>query len=169
MKRNILMRNPIIGFLLSLALSSAAFGQTVLVPQVQQNAQMLNAATLSSSTAPAVNATQAAGTLTITPPSGQYVYFTGIYVAACGDGTASITSVQQNFTTTNLNSLTIETSWISGSTITTAPGASLCDRVTLPFATPLKSAAAGTAVTIVPPAQAAHLSFPIVVTYYFSP
>jgi hypothetical protein len=35
--------------------------------------------------------------------------------------------------------------------------------------TPLRSAVAGTAVTIVPPAQTAHVSFPMLMEYYFSP
>ena len=159
------MRRILLSVLALLALSAAAQAQVA----IQQSGTMLNAATSVASTAPAVNATQAAGTVTITPPAGQYVYFTGIYVAACGDGTASQSSIQQNFTTTNLGSLTIETSYISAATITSNPGASQCDRVTLPFAVPLKSAVAGTAVTIVPPAQAAHMSFPIVATYYVAP
>jgi hypothetical protein len=138
-------------------------------PPVAQSATRSDAATGVSSTAPAVNATVATGTVTITPPAGQFVYFTGIYVAACGDGTASTSSIQQNFTTTNLGGLTIETSYLSAATITTNAGASQCDPVTLPFAVPLKSAASGGVVTIVPPAQAAHMSFPIIATFYFAP
>jgi hypothetical protein len=160
------MRKLLLSLGFTLAFASAAFAQA---PPVVQQASRLDVATGVCSTAPAINATQAVGTCTITPPAGQFVYFTGIYVANCADGTASMSAVQQNFTTTNLASLTIGTATISGSTITTAPGASLCDQVSLPFATPLKSAAAGTAVTIVPPAQNAHASFPIVATYYFAP
>jgi hypothetical protein len=155
----------------SLALLAALLFAAPAVAQVQtqQSGTMINAAVLVSSTGPAVNATQATGTVTITPPAGQFVYFTAIYVAACGDGTASTSSIQQNFTTTNLSGLTIETSYLSAATITTNAGASQCDRVPMPFSVPLKSAAAGTAVTIVPPAQAAHMSFPIVAMYYFAP
>jgi hypothetical protein len=150
------------------AFSGAAFAQYS-APTVQQTGQRADAATLVSSTAPAVNATQATGTVTITPPAGQYVYFTGIYVAACGDGTASTSSVQQNFTTTNLSGLTIQTSMLAyAATTAIANNISSCDRVTLPFSVPLKSAAPGGVVTIVPPAQAAHMTFPIIATYYFS-
>jgi hypothetical protein len=135
---------------------------------VQHSPTHLDAATLIASTAPAVNATQATGTVTITPPNGQYVYFTGIYVAACGDGTASTSSVQQSFTTTNLSGLTIQTSMLAyAATTAIANSISSCDRVSLPFATPIRSAAQGTAVTIVPPAQAAHMSFPIIAIYYY--
>jgi hypothetical protein len=155
------------GFLLGMA--GAVLAQNV-VPQVQQNGTMLNAATNVASTAPAVNATQAAGTVTITAPSGQYVYVTGLYVAACGDGTASTSSVQQSFTTTNLGTLTIQTSMLAyAATTAIANNISSCDRVSIPFSVPLKSSAAGTAVTVVPPAQAAHMSFPIIVTYYTAP
>lgn len=163
------MRRTLLALGVFLDLCGAALAQTTL-PQVLQSPSMLNAAVGVSSTAPAVNATQAAGTVTITPPSGQFVYFTGIYVAACGDGTASTSSAQQNFTTTNLNGLTVETSMVAfAATTAIANNISSCDRVTLPFAVPLKSAVAGTAVTIVPPAQAAHMSFPIIATYYFAP
>jgi hypothetical protein len=159
------MRRILLSALALLALGSVASAQVI----VQPSATKLDAAILVSSTAPAVNATVATGTVTITPPAGQYVYFTGIYVAACGDGTASTSSVQQAFTSTNLSGLTVQTSYLSAATISTNPGSSQCDRVTLPFATPLKSAAPGTAVTLVPPAQAAHMSFPIITTYYFAP
>jgi len=153
-----------LGFLLCLAGAASAEA-----PPVAQIATRGDAATGVCALATAVDATQAAGTCTITPPAGQYAYFTGIYVAACGDGTASQSDIQLNFTTTNLNGFVVETSFISGSTITTAPGASLCDRVSMPFATPLKSAAPGGVVTIVPHAQTAHVSFPIVALYYFAP
>ena len=155
--------------LAALCLAGPAFAQNV-APQVQQSSTMLNAANQVASTAAAVNATQAAGTVTITPPAGQFVYVTGLYVAACADGTVSVSSVQQNFTTTGFSgTLSIETSYISAATITSNPGAIQCDRVTLPFSVPLKSATAGTAITVVPPAQAAHMSFPIIVTYYTAP
>jgi hypothetical protein len=153
-----------LGFLLCLA--GAAFAQA---PPVAQTATRQDAATVVCSTAPAVNATAATGTCTVVPPAGQFLYLVALYVAACGDGTASTSSIQQNFTTTNLNGLVIETSYLSAATIATNPGASQCDRVSMPFATPLKSAAAGSTVTIVPPAQAAHMSFPIVALGYFAP
>lgn len=160
------MRRLLLSLAALVALCGAASAQVV----VTSSPSRPDAAVLVSSTAPAVNATQAAGTVTITPPSGQFVYFTGIYVAACSDGTASTSSVQQNFTTTTLSGLTIQTSMLAyAATTAIANSISSCDRVPLPFATPLKSATAGTAVTIVPPAQAAHMSFPIIATYYYAP
>ena len=154
-----------LGFLLSIV--GAASAQA---PPVAQSATRSDAATGVSSTAPAVNATVANGTVTITPPAGQFVYFTGIYVAACSNGTASASSIQQNFTTTNLNGLTIQTSVLAyAATTAIANSISSCDRVSLPFATPVKSAASGGVVTIVPPAQNANFSYPIIATYYFAP
>ena len=166
-----------IRFLQSAAVAIAVFlGATTLATtlamaqaSVQQSPTRLDAAQGVCAIAAAVNATQAAGTCTITPPAGQYVYFTTIQVAACSDGTASTSSVQQNFTTTNMGGLVAETSFITGSTITTNAGDARCDRVAIIKGTPLKSAAPGTAVTIVPPAQAAHYSFPIIAEYYFAP
>src|ERR1700676_5192291 len=108
---------------------SGALAQTA----VQQGATRLGAAGQQVSNAPGVNSTQAAGTLTINAVAGQSIYITALYVAACGDGTASTSSIQQNFTTTNLggiaaaNSLVIETSYLSAATITTNAGASQCD------------------------------------------
>jgi hypothetical protein len=163
------MRRLALAFGFIVVLIGAALGQN-LVPQIQQNGTMLNAANNVASTAPAVNATQAAGTVTITPPAGQYVYVTGLYVAACGDGTASTSSVQQNFTTTNLGTFSIQTSMLAyAATTAIANNISSCDRVSIPFSVPVKSSAAGTAVTVVPPAQAAHMTFPIIVTYYTAP
>ena len=136
---------------------------------VQQAPTRLDAATGVCSTAPAINATQAVGTCTITPPSGQYVYFTYLQVANCLDGTASVSGIQLAFTSTNLNGWTAQTSTLSAATISTNAGTVLCDRVGGARATPLKSAQAGTAVTIVPPAQQAHSSYPIIAEYYFAP
>lgn len=135
--------------------------------QVQQAPTRQDAATGVCSTATAVGASS--DTCTITPPSGLYVYLTTLQLAACLDGTASISSVQQNFTTTNLGGLVVETSIISGSTSTTNAGAILCDRVDGVKSAPLKSAQAGVAVTITAPTSAAHVSFPITTTYYFAP
>ena len=129
-----------------------------------------------SSTTPAVNATQAAGTVTITPPAGNFVYFTSLLFGACSDGTASQSNPQLAFTSTNIGgtlaaaSLTVQNSTVTAATITTNPFVNLCawSPNIVAFA-PLKSATAGAAVTLVPPAQNAHMSFPIIATYYFAP
>lgn len=136
---------------------------------VQQSASRLDASTGVAAFAGAVNHTQAAGTLTITPPAGQYVYFNYLLVGACQDGTASISGIQLNFTSTNLNGWTMETSTLSAATITTNPFVNLCAYQGGARTAPLKSAQPGLAVTIVPPAQTAHMSFPSVAEYYFAP
>lgn len=135
---------------------------------VQQDATHLDSGTTLCSLAGAINATQAAGTCTITPPAGNYVYITALIIGQCQDGTVSVSGIQQNFTTTNLGGLVLETSFLSAATITTNPGTNLCGFVQLPLSTPLKSAAAGTVVTVVPPTQAAHASYPITVVGYFA-
>ncbi len=168
------MKNRVLGFLgLAAFLFAPALGfaqQATGGATVSQQAQHYDAATNVSATATAVNATQAAGTVTITPPSGQYVYFTSLLAGACQDGTASISGIQLNFTSTNLSGWTEETSTLSAATITTNPFVNMCawGPNTIAFS-PLRSATPGVAVTIVPPAQTAHMSFPIIATYYFSP
>jgi hypothetical protein len=159
-----------IGLFLGLTCAAcAAFAQSSnVVPPVQQSSQRLDAATGVCALATAVNATQAAGTCTISPPAGQYVYFTYMQVAQCQDGTASISGIQLNFTSTGLNGWVQETSFLSAATITSNNGTNLCAYVGGPLTTPLKSASPGGVVTIVPPAQTAHVSFPIVMEYYFS-
>ncbi len=162
------MRRLILALGLSLALAGSALAQAT-APPVQQTQQRLDAATGVCALAGAVNSTQAAGTCTITPPAGQYVYFTYMDVAQCQDGTASISGIQLNFTSTNLNGWVVETSVLSAATITTNAGTNLCAHGGGgALTTPLRSAVAGTAVTIVPPAQTAHVSFPMLMEYYFS-
>ncbi len=160
------MKKIALAFLLALAMVGAAFAQSA---PVQQNSQRLDASTGTCSLATAVNATQAAGTCTITPPAGMYVYFNYLAVGACQDGTASISGIQLNFTSTNLSGWVAETSTLSAATITTNPGTNLCAYQGGALTAPLKSAAPGVAVTIVPPAQTAHMSFPIIASYYFAP
>lgn len=148
--------------------SAPAFAQQAQGTQTYTNGSRLDASTTLCSLAGAVNATQAAGTCTITPPNGQRIYITSIYIANCQDGTASTSTIQANFTTTNLGGLVMETSYLSAATITTNPGVSLCDRQPMNMVTPLASAQPGVAVTIVPPTQNAHASFPITVLGYFA-
>lgn len=156
-------------FLLSLAALAAFCDAASAQVTVQQSPTHTDAANGVCALATAVNATQAAGTCTITPPSGQYVYFTYIQVGQCQDGTASISGIQLNFTSTNLGGWVQETSYLSAATITTNAGTNLCAYVGGPTGMPLRSAAAGTAVTLVPPAQTAHVSFPILAYFYFAP
>jgi hypothetical protein len=161
-----MMKKLFLSFAAIALTASLAFAQQA---PVQQAPTRLDASTGVCALAGAVNSTQAAGTCTITPPAGQYVYFNYLQVGACQDGTASISGIQLNFTSTNLNGWTQETSTLSAATITTNPFVNLCAYVGGSLTAPLKSAAAGTAVTLVPPAQTAHMSFPIVAHFYFAP
>lgn len=157
--------------LAGLAASPAfAIGLTNPAP-VQQDPTRLDAAS-SCSYAPAVNVAATSATCTITPPAGQFVYVDSLIVYACLDGTASISSIQQNFTSTNLGnpSFAYETALISGSTITTNATDVLCQSSGQLIGTsPLKSTVPGTAITIVPPAAATHASFGQFVAYHFAP
>src|SRR5262249_20725627 len=130
------------------------------VPQVQQNATMLNAATLACtySAAFAVNQQE---TTTCTPQAGQYVYVTGIAFDVCTDGTGTATT-PTTFTTTNLPSLPT-----FGFAI--AATAEICQHWQVPFTTPLKSTAAGTAVTVVSPRGALHNAYQASVFGYSAP
>ncbi len=161
------MRKILLGLAFAIGLVGGALAQAA--PPVQQTTQRLDAATNVCALAGAVNSTQAAGTCTITPPAGQYVYFTYMQVGQCQDGTASISGIQLNFTSTNLGGWVQETSYLSAATITTNAGTNLCAYVGGPMTAPLKSAAPGGVVTLVPPAQTAHVSFPILMEFYFSP
>ena len=156
------------GALLASTTFAIALGVTNPAP-VQQDPTRLDAGTVLCSLSTAVNATQAAGTCTITPPQGYYVYITYYDIRMCGDGTASQSPINLSFTSTNLNGLTLQVSAISGSTVTTNAWDNMCDSHTGPGPSPVKSATPGTAVTIVPPAQTAHVSFPITVIGYFAP
>ena len=100
-------------------------------------------------------------TVTCTPPAGQYVYVVGISFDACTDGTGSAVN-QVTWTTTN----------ITGSptySLSLAATASICQHWQEPLTQPLKSTAAGTAVTFVSPAAATHNSYHARVYVYYAP
>jgi hypothetical protein len=87
------------------------------------------------------NTVNTQSTATATPQAGQFVYIVGLYLAACQDATGGAVS-NVNWTTTNLGGA----EW----PISAAAAASTCTQQpgVLMFATPVKSAAPGTAVTI---------------------
>jgi hypothetical protein len=130
---------------------------------VQQSATMPNAATqvcaiTSSGTALAVN-TQT--TCTLGAIAGQYHYITGITFEVCTNGTGTAEN-QDVFTSTNIsNTPSFEFS--------IAATASICQRWSESFAVPLKSAAPGTATTIVSPTAKMNNSFNIRAYYYTAP
>jgi hypothetical protein len=163
-----MLSRVLLGLCAALLWVGAAFGQassTGAVP-TQETATNLRAATGIQSTSPAINAQS---TLTIPASSGNYAYITMIEAGACMSGAASVSDVNKSWTTTNLQSLTFQTSVISGSTVTTNAGALLCDRHIMTFPGGLKSAVPGTAVTIVSPTANAQVAYPSMVTYYYAP
>ncbi len=133
---------------------------------IQQSQQRFDASTNVCAAAPAVNVNV---TCTITPPNGMYVYINFLQIGACGDGVASKTAIQANWTTTNLSGWVAETAYLTAGTIATNPFTNLCQFVGGAMTAPLKSVAAGVPVTVVPPTANADVSYPIIVEYYFAP
>jgi hypothetical protein len=125
---------------------------------VQQSPTHIDAATgvCTVSAALAVNQQE---TVTCTPPAGQFVYMTSIAFDVCTNGTGSAVN-QVTWTTTN----------ITGSPtfgFSVAATASICQHWSIPLPTPLKSTAAGTAVTFASPAGATNNSYHATVVAYY--
>src|SRR5271157_982134 len=140
-----------------LALTGIAFGQAT---SVQQSGSRLDAAT---AVAYATAAQGSAATATITVPAGQFAYITGVSIGVCANTTGGTALTNTNFTSTNIVGLP---SWA----FSHAGTASTCAaRVAESFPTPLKSANAGTAVTVVGPTGVAQLIQDIRVYYYLAP
>jgi hypothetical protein len=153
------MRRLLIALVFLPALLGSAFAQA----PVQQQGTMLNAATqvcaiTSSGTALAVNTTT---TCTLAAVAGQYHYIVGITFEVCTNGTGSAQN-QVTFTSTNISST-------PSFEYSIAATASICQRWSESFSTPLKSAVPGTATTFVSPAAATNNSYNIRAYYYVSP
>ncbi len=154
-------------FLLALSflagLTGSAFAQAQVAPPVQQSSTRSDAATLvgaitSSGTALAVNTTT---TSTLTAPAGQFIYITGVTFEVCTNGTGTAQN-QVTFTSTGLsNNPSFEYS--------IAATASICQRWSEVFSSPLKSLTAGTNVTFVSPSAATNNSYNIRAYYYNAP
>lgn len=142
---------------LALAFPSLADAQV----QVQPSAQKLDAATTVCPFAASPVAVNQQETVTCTPPAGQFVYITGISFDVCTNGTGTAAN-QVTFTSTNLTGSPV---W----SFSIAATASICQHWSEPLTTPLKSTAAGTAVTIVSPAAATNNSYHARVYAYFGP
>jgi hypothetical protein len=110
--------------------------------------------------ASAVGAVNTAETATITVPAGLYAYITAIGIEACENATGTAANLL-TFTSTNLQG---SPTWLFSVT-----GAEICYRIFEPYATPLKSATAGTNVTIVSPVATATVGFGIRAYYYLAP
>jgi len=156
--RNLFRRG--ISVIVLLAGLGQAQAQNIL-PQVQQNATRLDAGTLVA-VGTNWNTVNTVSTATATPQAGQSVYVTGLYMASCQDATGGATS-NVNFTTTNLSGLEFAISQASAaSACTGSPGL-------IQFSTPLKAAAAGTAVTLVSPTAATHTGYSTEIIWYSAP
>lgn len=89
-------------------------------------------------------------TITITPPAGNFVYLTGLYLEGAANATGASSAVV--WTSTNL---TGSPAWLMSFTATAAANPSAQVLVNEQYPTALKSTVAGTAVTILPQTTAA--------------
>jgi hypothetical protein len=147
----------------SLALLAALFfaAPAVAQVQVQSSATHIDAATQVCSFAASPVAVNQQETVTCTPAAGQFVYITGLSFDVCTDGTGTAAN-QVTWTSTNLTGAPV---W----SFSIAATASICQHFSEPLSTPLKSTAAGTAVTLVSPAAATHNSYHARVYAYSAP
>lgn len=151
------MRKIILAALSLLALTGGAFAQAV---STQQSASRVEAAT---AVAFAQAAVGSQSTATIAVPAGMFAYITGISADTCFDATGATAGVNVNYTSTNIQSTP---SW----SLSYVGTANTCNPPLREwFSVPLKSAQAGTNVTIVSPAGNAHAQFTIRVYYYLAP
>lgn len=155
--------------LAALLTAGATLAYAQVATPVTQTATMLNAtsfnqAQVGSGACNTVNTTTANGTLSITPPAGNFVYITGIDI----DMTANVTPGTQvaTLSTTNISGGPF---WSLATITATASSAGSFRQISETFATPLKSTAAGTAVTFVPSAQIANSIVCMRVAGFFAP
>ena len=146
------MRKILLSLLALPLLCSLAFGQAA----VQQSSTRLDAANVVGTSK------TSAATITIAAVSGQYFYMTGIDATNCATGTAVTPAAPTDITSTNLNGAT----WSIGSGVT----AGLCQPQSLSNFGPagLKSAAPGTATTIVLPTFATNQIVRVSVADYYA-
>lgn len=128
--------------------------------QFQPSGTKLDAATTVCPFAASPVAVNQQETVTCTPPAGQFVYITSIAFDVCTNGTGSAVN-QVTWTTTNLTGAPT-----FGFSV--AATASICQHWSIPLPTPLKSTAAGTAVTFVSPVAATNNSYHATVAVYFA-
>jgi hypothetical protein len=143
---------------LALLAAPSAFAQQAQGTPIQQIATRLDACTVANATAVINNAV----TLTITPPAGQYVYLCGIDLTVSNDATGAVVATNLQWTSTNLGAWKLTYSMAG-----TANTIGLQYQST--FNAIMKSAVAGTAVTIVSPAANAHAVYNVNAYYYYAP
>ena len=103
-------------------------------------------------------------TITIVPPAGNYVYLTGLYIEMSPNATAASSAV--TWSSTNLSG---SPAWLTNTTASAAANPSAEYVLAEVYPTALKSAAAGTNVTIVPQTTAASSFVCAHAVGYFSP
>jgi hypothetical protein len=159
------MRQLFLALALSLGLSGAVLAQQNTAPTVQQIGTRLDALT-STAVSTNYNTVNTQAVATVTPPAGQYAYITRIELEAIQDGT-STACVNCAFTSSGLGSgATASPQW--GFSIAATADAVVFRDVNF-GASPLRSAAPGTNVTITSPTAKTDLAFGIKVYYYTSP
>lgn len=138
--------------------------------QVTQTATPANASTFlqgpagGATSCSTVNTTAANNTVTITPPAGNYVYITGVYVDITSDATGTTTT--NTMTTTNLTGNPV---WSLATIVPTANvNQGQFRQISETYATPYKSRTPGTAVTVLPSGTAADTIYCIRVAGYFA-
>lgn len=146
--------------LLAVSLVALFLLPTLVWPQapIQQTATMLNACTTIAVAQPAISA---AGTATATPPAGQYLYLCGLDYQACASGAAPAATVNIFFTTTGLPGL-------PRYQLDVPATAGVCQTGAFYFEFPLKSTAAGAAVTFVSPSLITNVQFNLNLYGYFA-
>ena len=151
----------------------AGAAQAQVGPQLTQTASRADAATGlfgsagGAATCNTVNSTVANGTVTITPPGGNYVYIAGVYIDITSDTTG--TTGVATMSTTNLTGGPF---WSLATLLTgnqTSGVMANMRQISESYATPLKSTVPGTNVTFVPSAQIADTIVCTRVLAYFAP
>lgn len=147
--------------LLSLGLAVALFGSAFAQVATQQSAtQLIAGLVCQAAGTPAVN-TQ--NTLTFVVPSGQSLYLTSIKMAVEADGTGGTAIALGRFTSTNLQSLEWDVSFV-GTANTFQDVISMANPAGI-----VKSAVGPLSVTIVSPAAGTHNAYAMQACGYYAP
>lgn len=152
-----LMRRLALALLVCLA-PAAAFAQQVSgATPVQQTATRADACVPSSATS-AVNTVT---TLTLTPPSGMFVYLCGLDLNVSNDATGAVVSTNLIWTSTNFGSWQYKYSAVNTANTNGLDKSFNWNPV-------VRSTAPGTALVITSPAVNLHASYTITAYYYFA-
>ena len=103
-------------------------------------------------------------TITITPPAGNYVYLTGLYISGSQNATGATSATVWSST-----NLTGSPAWATPTIATAAANPSVVNNISEVYPTAVKSTVAGTAVTIVPQATSASAILCAHAVGYYSP